>query len=255
MTAVWFHHQGPWMSGETVRLSREETKHALGSKRLESGDEVTLFDGLGRTAVASITDDRAPGGATSLKILATAQSRPLVPRIHIGSAIPKGDRAATLLESLASFAAESFTPLDCERSVVRFSENLRERYLRVMRESCKQARQPWMPLLQEASEPAKWVAVRLAEGACVLIADHGGGDWSKVLGAGEGDAAAGGRGGSSEAEASPRIAVAVGPEGGFTPAELAAMRAAGGKLLSLGAAVLRVEYAVASSLVTIRALL
>ena len=64
MADVWISVQAIGGVGSEVEISAQEAKHALGARRLGTGDSVTFFDGFGTTASAEIIDGRSRLRAT-----------------------------------------------------------------------------------------------------------------------------------------------------------------------------------------------
>ena len=231
MTAPWFFIEDLPVAGGAVHIPRDEARHALGSKRLGPGDELTLFDGRGGVSTGRIGADRTTDGSVSVAVDPRRESPPQKPRIHLGTAIPKGDRFGTLIEVVASMGVAEFTALDCERSVVSLSDALRARAERLSIEACKQSRNAWLPAISGPTPLAQWAQQQRQRGLEVIAADPSG----AAIGAVTAD-----------------CALAIGPEGGFSPAELMAMRTAGVRMASLGSNILRIELAACALLAAAR---
>ncbi len=228
MTAPWFFVDALPAAGSAWSLSREEAKHATGSKRLAAGDAVVLFDGAGRVAQAILgAAERGRDGALPVvveRIETIARSDVAGRRVHLASALPKGDRLATLVDMTTQLAVASFAPLRCERSVVAESEHRAERMRRIQIEACKQARCAWLPELRAETAPA--TTARAAPRGSLLVADPSGEPLAAL-----------------RATLPAEVSICIGPEGGFTPSELDAFRAAGATFVSLGPTILRIETA------------
>ncbi len=222
----WFFVESMPTAGGVWWLSRDEAKHATGAKRLGPGDPVVLFDGSGQIAEAALGSERSREGTMPVTVHGI-RAAPRVGRIvHLACAIPKGDRLSTLIDMTTQLGVASFTPLRCERSVVGESEHRSDRAHRIQIEACKQSRNAWLPALRHETNPRDIVR----SGGTIVVA-HPGGVTAEEIG--------------HRLAATPAVAITlcIGPEGGFTDAEIAAFRAAGAMLLDLGASVLRIETA------------
>lgn len=217
----------PGIAG-TLRLDREESHHALAVLRLRAGAEIRLLDGKGTLARARVTG--SAGSLVECAVLERAASPPRVPRVHAGSALPRGERQNVLLDMATQLGMASFTPLACARGVATAHAGAYARWERVCRSACKQALVPYLPELRPAATPADFVRGLCADGARVYLADMAGATIPPT------DPTA------------REIGLIVGPEGGFTDEERTAMLAAGARPLCLSANVLRVETAVVSGL-------
>lgn len=222
-------------SGETAWLPREEARHALGSRRLGSGDPIELVDGRGGLALATVGTDRDRDGNLAAKVSEARHAARPQPAIHVATAVPKGDRLSTLLDAVGELAVESLTPLDCERSVVPADRLGGDRPARILIEAMKQSRGLWCTEIRPSSDPVAFAHQASAAGRRVLLLDP------------EGPPLAGAVRGAAS------IALVVGPEGGFSEVELARIIDAGGTKASLGPGILRIELAVAVACGAIRA--
>ncbi|MCE9618584.1 MAG: RsmE family RNA methyltransferase [Planctomycetes bacterium] len=208
-------------------LGKDEAKHAMGSRRLEAGDEIELADGRGQVATATILANRNAAGETGAQVSRIeSQPRPL-PEIHVAAALPKGDRLATMLDMLGQLAVASFTPLDCERSVVPADRFDASRAGRIFNEALKQSRGAWTTAVESARTPKLCMEDCRSKKIPALIAHPDG----QLL--------------SGIKLAEQRCMILIGPEGGFTDAEVAAADEAKAIRVSLGSATFRIETAAA----------
>lgn len=235
MALPWF-HLDPLPESGTVWLPKEEAKHATGARRLGEGDAVVLFDGRGTIARATLLGTRDRRGDVEARIDSIERHEPLTPRIELATALPKGDRLSTLLDMATQAGVDHLIPLRCEWGVVKPHADAPDRWQRIAIESAKQSRRAWVPTFGRPQGVAE--ACRCGEGVLVLIAHPGG----------EAIAAANRPTASSAPET---VRVLIGPEGGFSPSELAAAERAGATRVSLSPQVLRIETAavVATALV------
>jgi 16S rRNA (uracil1498-N3)-methyltransferase len=204
-----------------VELHGPEAHHLAAVCRLRAGDRVSLFNGDGRQYPAEV---RAAGKRQVLLEVHAVEAPEREPgfRLEVAVPLPKGDRAQFLVEKLTELGAAVLVPLRTTRSVVHPGETRLEKLRRYVIEASKQCGRN---VLMEVALPADWETY-CARGdlpALRLLAHPGG--------------AAPDRGGGRD------CAVAVGPEGGFTDAEVEAARAAGWRPVGLGPRILRVETA------------
>lgn len=225
---------GPWLHADplppahgTHWLSRDEARHATGSRRLHPGDAVTLFDGRGGVVQGRLGESRRADGSLEVSAGQPQHVARAGRRVRIACAVPKGDRLATLLEALAPLGVAEVVPLRTERGVVPWSAHLAQRAHRICVECAKQSRSAWVPALTDPMEVGDAARAGAAAGTA-LIADRAGQALVSHMRAIAPDRA---------------VTVLVGPEGGFTDAERTAAVAAGAVPVSLGPAVLRIELA------------
>ncbi len=132
----------------------------------------------------------------------------------------------------------SFTPLLCERSVVKSANS--ERLQRICLEACKQSRRAHLPALHDVATPADVIGHAQAVSTAFWIA-HASTNAVPLAAL------------LRESPASPPVlTLMIGPEGGFSPTEIEMLAANGGRLVTLGASVLRIETAAIGMLAAIR---
>lgn len=205
----------------TFELDGAEAHHLVAVCRMHVGEAVVLFNGDGREYPATI---EAIARRTVKLNVASCESpmRELPLRLAVAAPLPKGDRAQFLVEKLTELGAASFTPLHTARSVVHPRETKLDKLQRHVIEASKQCGRN---VLMEIPPLATWPDYLRGEHlpAHRVLAHPGGGALPRLDGA--------------------DVAVAVGPEGGFTIEEVEAARLAGWQVIGLGPRVLRVETA------------
>jgi 16S rRNA (uracil1498-N3)-methyltransferase len=202
------------------RLVGDEARHLVRVMRCRVGDEVVAFDGRGtswRARVASIGRDEAVLDLGAAVVEAATRDAPLT----LAVALPKGDRQKWLVEKLTELGVPRLVPLVTTRGVAEATPAAVERLGRSVIEACKQCGRDTLMAIAEPRTVAEVVAAHRAMGR-IVVAD---------------------RGGAPLAECDRPVVALVGPEGGFTAEELAAVEAAGGRRVSLGPHVLRIETA------------
>lgn len=199
-------------------LGEATAHHVFRVLRVAEGAAVTVTDGAGRWRVC-----RAAGQAVAPVGDVLTEPAPAVP-LTIAVAVPKAERPEWIVQKLTEVGVDRIVFLHAERSVVRWDAERAAKHLgklrRVATEALEQSRRVWLP---EITGPVP--AAALLPGA--VVAEPGG----RALVAGD-------------------RTIAIGPEGGWSPGELA--QAAG--TVSLGATVLRVETAALAAAVRATAL-
>jgi 16S rRNA (uracil1498-N3)-methyltransferase len=191
--------------------------------RIGVGDTVILFDGRGGEAAATVTDCAA--GVVELTVGESHVEGDDGREIILAAAVPKGDRFGWMIEKATELGVARFVPLITKRSVVVPGEG---KFVKMRRTIVEASKQCGRARLMELTAPVAWpefVATLLGPTAG-WVADPAGEpiEAPRTLSSG------------------PFVA-AIGPEGGFTHAELELATAAGAKLISLGPRILRIETA------------
>ena len=233
MSSPWFHAPQLPSAGMILALDRDEAKHAVGVRRLSAGDAATIFDGMGGIAHAVLTGDRNSDGGVLVRVDRVERISRTGTDLLVGVAPPKGDRFSTMLDMLGQLGVTGIVPLDTDHGVIDAAAINRTRAERILLEACKQSRGAWLPSIAPAMTVANFVRLAASSGRTVLIADQGGVSTATCI--------------------AERVAIAIGPEGGFSAAELAAACTAGATRVDLGPAILRVEAAAVSMAAAFRA--
>jgi 16S rRNA (uracil1498-N3)-methyltransferase len=218
-----------------------EAEHLLRVLRLEVGAAVIGLDGRGGSYPLRIAEAgrracrlEADGGAC-FDPPPGAPDAPL-PWIEIAVAWPKPNRAEEMLDRLTQLGVSAIRPLDCAQSGphgLPDDGQKRERCLRVLREACKQSRRTWLPELL-VSETIAAFAPRVSGARLAVLdpqAERGLGEWIAEVPA------------LRDANRERPLVLCVGPEGGFSSEERAALVAAGAAPVRLGPHILRIETA------------
>ncbi len=201
-----------------VILRGPEAHHLATVLRARPGTAVCLFNGDGAEYPATVAEVHKREVVVDVTGRETP-ARELPYRLEVASALPKGDRGDFLVEKLTELGATRFVPLRTRRSVVHPA-----RLDRLERAVVEASKQCGRNALMQVAPLTDWGDyVRAAGLPSQRLVAHFGGD------------ARPGTGGD--------VAVAVGPEGGFTGDEVQAALAAGWRAVSLGTRVLRVETA------------
>ena len=212
----------PPRDGRAV-LVGDEARHLTRVMRCTVGDEVVVFDGHGtswQARVASIGRDEV-----GLEVgEAVTESRSTRVPVTLAVALPKGERQKWLVEKLTELGVERLVPLATTRGVAEATPAAVERLTRGAIEACKQCGRDAVMTIAPPRSVAEIVR-DTSSGATLVVADRDGLPVDAVV------------------EEGRSVVALVGPEGGFTAEELATVEAAGGRRVSLGPHVLRVETA------------
>lgn len=216
----------------TVELPADTAAHMVRVLRARSGDALILFNGDGCEYVGSI--DAIRGTRVSVTLTqggAVDRESPL--QVVLVQAIPRGDRMDFVIQKATELGVARIVPVLSARSVVRLNESQYESKLDhwrgVATSACEQCGRNRIPnidtpleLLNHLGEPSgiaqRWMLDPESQST------------------------------ARTREPFTEVEVTIGPEGGFSPEELDAMRIAGLQGIRLGPRVLRTETAALAAL-------
>ncbi|MFN4257666.1 MAG: RsmE family RNA methyltransferase [Gemmataceae bacterium] len=206
--------------GEVV-LQGPEAHHLAAVCRLRPGNRVSLFNGDGRQYPAEVV--AVAKKSVTLRVQGVETPRcELGFRLEVAAALPKGDRAHFLIEKLTELGGTTFVPLRTQRGVVQPHEGTPDKLQRWVIEASKQCGRN---VLMATAPPLAWSSYCHQDDLPRrrYLAHPGGAAWSPPTG--------------------QDVAIAVGPEGGFTEAEVELAQRHDWHLVDLGPRLLRVETA------------
>ncbi|MDR2747642.1 MAG: 16S rRNA (uracil(1498)-N(3))-methyltransferase [Treponema sp.] len=237
-----------------VRISGEGFHYLAHVRRLRAGDRFNARlpdrgDSPGPGALFTLEVRSLEGGLLSAAVIGgVLDSVSSLPPILLFQALPKGSKMDLIVRQAAEGALSEVVPFTAERSEARGKkEDGGERSLRwrrIIREALQQSGSSIAtslhPLLDEDGLFAYWEELKAAHPLALGVLLH-----QEPVKSGEcGEGPLADSGFHRYLSTIPEIlALAVGPEGGFSPAEVSRFMAAGFKALTIGHTVLRTETA------------
>jgi 16S rRNA (uracil1498-N3)-methyltransferase len=207
-------------------LDGDDLHHLARVLRLRAGAEICLTDGAGGWRLATFDGADSPEPTTEIR----HEPAPDAP-VSVAFAPVKAARPELVVEKLTEIGVDRIVLLVTERSVVRWdAERAAKQFARLRRvavEACAQSRRLWVPEIGMPDGPDTPIAPNVLWG-------------SDADGAAAGVAVA--EPGGRPVSAADRMLL-VGPEGGWSPDELADATGAGAGRVDLGDHVLRSETA------------
>jgi 16S rRNA (uracil1498-N3)-methyltransferase len=193
----------------TPAMSDDDLHHLTRVLRLRDGERVTASDGSGRWRACRF-DGRG------LIAEGDIESESRVVGVTVLFALSKGDKPETAVQKLTELGVARIVPFVAERSVVKWDDDKSqrnvERLRKVAREAAMQSRQVHLPRIDDVQSSLDAAVALVGE---VTLAEPGGAVLDATV-----------------------SAIAVGPEGGFSPAELS-----GRRTVALPGGILRAETA------------
>jgi 16S rRNA (uracil1498-N3)-methyltransferase len=217
-------------------LTGREAHHAVHVLRLAVGEAVVVLDGAGSELRCQVEEARRD--RVSLRVQERRQIPPWPCQITLLQAIPKGRILEDIIHKATELGVRRLVPLLAERVVIHLDaegiEAKTSRWRQTAVEAIKQCGSAWLPQIDAPLTPAAFVARRETFDLSLIGSlqedrRHPRECFQSCL---------------REHGHLPRsLCVWVGPEGDFTPAEVALARSAGAWPISLGRLVLRCETA------------
>lgn len=224
---------------EEIIITGSDLEHLVRVLRLRPGDAITVSNGQGTVyhcVLQQITKDKAVG---TIRGAYPDTSEPPI-EVMLLQGLPKGDKLDLIIQKATELGVTAVYPIAMERSVVKLSPEKAasrvKRWQRIAFEAAKQCRRNRAPVVHSVMTLAG-------------VFDSLPGE-TKVLIPWEGEKTRGIRQvlTSPEFTAAKRIALVIGPEGGFAGEEIILAENWGAVPVSLGPRILRTETAAIATL-------
>jgi 16S rRNA (uracil1498-N3)-methyltransferase len=258
--------QAPDGPTATVRLSREQDHYLMRVLRLSAGDRLTVFDGQGREAPARVASTSPAGTELHLgHFQATSRESPL--SIVVLQALCTGDKMDWVVEKATELGAAEIWPVQTQRSLVRLDASRalkrQDHWQRIAEAAAAQSgrnqvplvapvrsweqalvkqKEAWQGSLQPSEPQAK--AQSAHPDTTPLRGSRIDAAWLLDPGAATSVS-------SASLPTDGQLAIAIGPEAGFTENEIALAVQTGFTGVRCGPRVLRTETAAAAVLAAV----
>jgi len=227
----------PLVPDDTAEMSRGASHYLGRVLRLSVGDPVTLFNGDGRDYRAEICEFRRDSVFVRvIESQALDNESPL--NITLVQAISRGDRMDYSLQKATELGVNCIQPVTSQRVEVRLDEKKQVKRLAhwrsVVVSACEQSGRAGLPEVRPSLALDQWLRNK-GQAQCLVL------DLASTLKL------------SSVTPGVSSVSILVGPEGGFTDAEMEQVRASGVTAVSLGPRVLRTETAGSAAIAVLQA--
>lgn len=219
-----------------LMLAGREAHHALRVLRLRRGDRVTVLNGVGSQFICDVASYDRDKVQLAIVEEQTASRPPC--QITLLQALPRAKIIESIIQKSTELGTARIVPLLTERVVTevdeKHAERKAEKWQQVAIEAIKQCGMPWLPQVQAPQTLSEFLARGEHFELPLLASLQPGAQHPRNYF----------RQFESRHHRKPKSAcVWIGPEGDFTPEEVAAILATGAFPITLGSLVLRVETA------------
>lgn len=154
-----------------IALDAEAAHHVGRVLRMQSGDELILFNGSGGEYRAAIVSADKKSVQVALSACDTSEREsPLA--IHLGIAISKGERMDWVIQKATELGVAQITPLQTERVEVRLSGEREEKksahWRAIAISACEQCARNRLPVIHAPQSLATWLDNTVADAKFVL---------------------------------------------------------------------------------------
>jgi 16S rRNA (uracil1498-N3)-methyltransferase len=224
--------------GQTITLPDSAFRHWVQVLRARVGDQARLFNGDGSEHEAMLVAIAKRDAQVTLgRRHIVDRESPL--RLLLAQAVSKGERMDYTLQKAVELGVSAIQPLISERTVVKLDaerwDKKLEHWRGIVIAACEQSGRARIPELRPVLRFDHWLAQPLDCAARLILAPGA----ARTL---------------RELPAAHSAALLIGPEGGFSDAEIEQARQQGWAALTLGPRVLRTETAGVAAMSALQAL-
>ena len=222
--------------GKTVVFDERESHHAVQVLRVQKNEHIIVLDGAGGELLCKIVE--VFKRSVQAEIIERRFIEPLPFQITLLQAIPKAKLIESIIQKATELGAARIVPLLSERVVTRLNpsetKDKQEKWQHVAIEAIKQCGQHWLPKVEQPISPENFLAREEPldlplVGSLQNDSRHPREYFQRF---------------NAEHGHKPKsVAVWVGPEGDFSPAEMELLKRRGVLPITLGRLVLRCETA------------
>lgn len=212
-------------SSGAVSLDPDETRHLREVLRLNSGDVVQVFDGVGNEFLCEVTTL----SKKAAELLIREKMRPASPEslleLTLAATMLKGEKFDLVVQKAVELGVLRLVPLRTARTDVRSKDSAARvvRWRKIALEASKQSGRAFLMMVEDPID-FEMLLSSIEPTECILFAEHGGEHFPKQV-------------------STKKLTAVVGPEGGWEDVELAAARSADIRIVTLGGRIMRAETA------------
>ncbi len=226
------------IAGKVLTIEGTDAHHIRDVLRMKKGEAIEAVDGTGRIYTCRVSDFTEEAVVAEVEAVSEAASElPCPVTLYMG--LPKFDKMELIIQKAVELGAAAVVPVACRRSVVKLDKKKEAgkltRWEAIAEAAAKQSKRAVIPEIRPVMSFREAVA-EAAEAGVVLMPYECAGNMARTR-----EILAGIRPGQ-------RVAVFIGPEGGFDPGEAALAEEAGAQVITLGSRILRTETAAITTL-------
>ncbi|HEY5563443.1 MAG TPA: 16S rRNA (uracil(1498)-N(3))-methyltransferase [Clostridiaceae bacterium] len=216
-----------------ARIEGDDLRHIYKVLRLTVKDKIIINDSQGTEYLSEITEINKDNIIVLLKEKLATNNECNID-IHLFQGMPKLDKMDLVVQKAVELGIKSVTPLYTERVIVKLVEGEYKRLGRLQKialEACKQSKRTLIPRVNKPINFNEFLSLK--------------GDFDLIIVPYENEDKTGLKSilKSISKEKTKKIAVVIGPEGGFSEYEIESLKEVGAKIITLGPRILRTETA------------
>jgi 16S rRNA (uracil1498-N3)-methyltransferase len=226
-----FYIANPRIENGLLKIEGDEVKHIRKVLRLKTGDEILVFDGLGKEFEGTIVEEGRSSVMVKIQdMLSPKRDSPL--EVTLAQSLLKGEKMDYLIQKATELGVKEIIPFFSSRSVplLEKSRSLKRhhRWEKIAVEAAKQCGRGVVPKIESLQTYSGMLHAASADHLRLVLWERDGIKLKDMLE------------GSKERR---KVFFMIGPEGGFSQDEIEIAKRAGFVAVTLGGRILRAETA------------
>jgi len=226
-----FYVPQPRVEQGTLKVEGEEAKHIRKVFRLKEGDEITVFDGLGKEFQGTIVEEKLSSVVIRIEnVYSSKKDSPL--EVTLAQSLLKGEKMDYLVQKATELGIKDIIPLLSSRSVPLLEKSKRlerhRRWERIAVEASKQCGRGVVPKIESVQDYSEMLRTAPSNALRLILWEKEGMRLKEIL---------------NRSKERKKIFFVIGPEGGFSQGEIEEGKGAGFIPVTLGKRILRAETA------------
>ena len=226
-----FYVPQPQVERGTLKVEGEEVKHIRKVLRLKEGDEITVFDGLGKEFKGTIAKEGLSSVVIRIEnVSSSKEDSPL--EVTLAQSLLKGEKMDYLIQKATELGVKDIIPFLSSRSVPFLEKSKRlkrhDRWERIAVEASKQCGRAILPKIEPVQDYSEMLRAAAPNALRLILWEREGMKLKEILG---------------RSKERTKIFFVIGPEGGFSQGEIEEGERAGFVPVTLGKRILRAETA------------
>jgi 16S rRNA (uracil1498-N3)-methyltransferase len=226
-----FYVPQPQIEKGVLKVEGEEVKHIRKVLRLKAGDEITVFDGLGKEFEGTIVEEGLSSVVIRIQnVYSSKRDSPL--EVTLAQSLLKGEKMDYLIQKATELGVKEIIPFLSSRSVPRLEKPRRlkrhHRWERIAIEASKQCGRGVVPKIESLQNYSDMLRMASPNTLRLILWEREGIKLKEIL---------------ERSKERKKIFFIIGPEGGFSQGEVEEAKRAGFIPVTLGRRILRAETA------------
>jgi 16S rRNA (uracil1498-N3)-methyltransferase len=226
-----FYIPNPHIQNGFLKIEGDEVKHIRKVLRLKAGDEILVFDGLGKEFEGTIVEEGRSSVMVKIQSIFSSKGDSSL-EVTLAQSLLKGEKMDYLIQKATELGVKEIIPFFSSRSVLLLEKSRRlkrhQRWKKIAIEASKQCGRGVVPKIESLQDYSGMLRAASTDHLRLILWERDGIKLKEAL---------------ERSGGKTKIFFVVGPEGGFSQDEVDKAKRTGFVAVTLGRRILRAETA------------